>query len=143
MLSSRRRRRSSSLLREVIWKKKLLPFGYCPKVAWTPPPRFGHLWGNFRLSRLRKKHTTKSYPKTTLKIPKNYLKTTPKLWDWVHPPPLLLKMSKRKPKKNYPKTFGFGFAPPPPFGQCPKGSSFFLRIASLRQGCLVNSVVID
>mgnify|MGYP000167893464 CR=1 FL=1 len=30
-----------------------------------PPPRFGHLRGNFRLSRLRKKHTTKNYLKTT------------------------------------------------------------------------------
>ena len=49
------------------------------------------------------------------------------------PPPLLLKMSKRKPKKNYPKTFGFGFAPPPPFGQCPKGSSFFFRMSSLSE----------
>ena len=30
-----------------------------------PPPCFGHLWGNFRLSRLRKKHTTKNYLKRT------------------------------------------------------------------------------
>ena len=52
-------------LREVFLKKKLLPFGHCPKVAFTPPPRFGHLRGNFRLSRLRKKHTTKNYLKTT------------------------------------------------------------------------------
>ena len=44
--------------------KKLLPFGHFPKVALTPP-RFGHLWGNFRLNRLRKKHTTKNYLKTT------------------------------------------------------------------------------
>ena len=27
----------AALLREVIWKKKLLPFGHCPKVAFTPP----------------------------------------------------------------------------------------------------------
>ena len=46
-------------------KKKLFPFGHCPKVALTPPPSFGHLWGNFCLSRLGEKHTTKNYLKRT------------------------------------------------------------------------------
>ena len=47
--------------------KKKPYFGHYPKVALTPSPLtpFGHPWGNFRLSRLRKKHTIKKYLKTT------------------------------------------------------------------------------
>ena len=41
-------------------------------------------------------------------------------------PPLLLKMSKRKPKKNYLKTFGFGLDPPPhPFWTMSKRKQLF------------------
>ena len=61
-------------LREVIPKKKRLP-------------RFGHLWGNYRLSRLRKKNIPPKIPQNNLKIPEKYLKTTPKLLKWVQPPP--------------------------------------------------------
>ena len=79
------------------------------------------------------KHTIK----TTSKQPKKNHKTTSKLPKKcvginLTPPSLSSVMSRRRPNKNYPKTFGFGLGPsPPPFGQCPKGSIFFLRIASL------------
>ena len=63
-------------------KKKASSFWTLSKSGlYPPPPRFGHLWGNFRLCRLRKKHTTKNYLKTTKKIPEKYLKTTPKLLE--------------------------------------------------------------
>ena len=53
-------------LREVIRKKSCFLLDIVQKWPWPPPPpRFGHLWGNFRLNRLRKKHTTTNYPKTT------------------------------------------------------------------------------
>ena len=45
--------------------------------------------------------------------------------EWVQRPPLLLKMSKRKPPKNYPKTFGFGLNPPPPFWKMSQSKRFF------------------
>ena len=47
-------------------KKKAASFWTLSKSGLDPlPPRFGHLWGNFHFSRLRKKHTTKNYHKTT------------------------------------------------------------------------------
>ena len=56
------------------------------------------------------------------------------------PPPAIENVQKKAPK-NYPKTFGFGLDPPPPFGQCPKGSSFFLRTTSLSQQVIEPSVI--
>ena len=116
---------SSNQLSEVIPRKKLLPFGHCPKVALTPPPRFGHLWGNFCLSRLRKNIPPKipqNNLKSTLKIPKNY----PKTFGMGSTPPLLLKMSKRKPKKTTPKLLESGWTPPP-FWKMSKRMQLFSR----------------
>ena len=59
---------SYEMIREAIPKKKLLNFGHCPKVALTPPPRFGHLWGNFRLSRFQINLPPKNYLFRNLKV---------------------------------------------------------------------------
>ena len=49
-------------------KKKAAYFWTLSKSGLDPltlPTRFGHAWGNFCLSRLRKKHTTKNYLRKT------------------------------------------------------------------------------
>ena len=53
-------------------EKKAASFWTLSKSGLHPPPPhpcFGYLWGNFCLSRLRKKNTTKNYLETTLQIP--------------------------------------------------------------------------
>ena len=47
------------------------------------------------------------------------------------PTPPSIENVQKKAQKNYLKTFGFGLDPPPPFGKCPKGSSFFFWTTSL------------
>ena len=42
------------------------------------------------------------------------------------PPPFLQNVQK-KDQKKLPQNFWIRVGPPPPFGQCPKGSSFFLK----------------
>ena len=62
-------------LREVIPPKKSC-FLLDIVQKWPgPPPCFGHLWGNFRLSRLGKKTPQKLPQKNLKKIPKKYPKT--------------------------------------------------------------------
>ena len=104
-------------------------------MALTPPPSFGHLWGNFLLSRLRKKHTTKKDLKTTLKIPINYLRITPKLLEWVQPPPSSIENVHKKAKKKLPQNFFILVGPtPPPFWKISKRKKLFFVIISLVGG---------
>ena len=74
-------------------------------------------------------------PKNYIKLSPNYPKTTPPLLEKVQtlPHPLSSIITKRRPK-YYQKTFRFGLdhpSPPSSFGRCPKGSRFFLKMASL------------
>ena len=41
------------------------------------------------------------------------------------PPPFPPKCPKEGPKQITPKLLDYGWTPTPPFGQCPKGSTFF------------------
>ena len=71
-------------------------------------------------------------PPILLKMSKRkHKKNYPKTFGLGSPPPILLKMSKRKPKKNYPKTFGFGLDPPPLLDNVQKEAAFFSGLLPL------------
>ena len=114
--------------REASPEKNLFIFGHCQNRLDPPPCFLGHLRGTFFKP---KKVPEKMFIMSNLKQ-----KSASKVFGLGSTPPPPWKMSKSKQKKGASNNLDSGWAPPP-FGQCPHRSRFFLGIASLRHTLLL------
>ena len=108
-------------------KKKKTTLNLTPTVLDKDEINLGKTYHKKTLSKQHEKYhiTTSNYFRTTSKLPQHFWNT------FGHTPPIYCSkesLNMREPK--YPKTFVFGWNPPPPFfGKCPKRKHFFF-------GCL-------